>query len=60
MAEKDDGFWGVKEAGLLIGFSCDTIEKGATPWENEPVPFKSRCMEAVLDKGPKPVRRYFK
>jgi len=30
MAEKDDSFLGGKEAGLPIGFSRDTIEKGAT------------------------------
>jgi hypothetical protein len=60
MAEKDDSFLGGKEAGLLIGFSRDTIEKRATPWEDEHVPFKIRYVEAVLDKGAKPVRRYFK
>jgi len=59
MAEKDS-FRGGKEAGLLIGFSRDTIEKRATPWEDEHVPFKIRYVQAVLDKGAKPVRRYFK
>ena len=60
MAENDDSFMGGKEAGLLIGFSRDTIEKRATPWEDEHVPFKIRYVQAVLDKGAKPVRRYYK
>jgi hypothetical protein len=60
MAEKGDSFLGGKEAGLLIGFSRDTIEKRATPWEDEHVPCKIRYVEAVLDKGAKPVRRYYK
>ena len=51
---------GGKESGLLIGFSRNTIEKRATPWEDEHVPFKIRYAQAVLDKGAKPVRRYFK
>ena len=59
-AEKDDSYLGGKEAGLLIGFSRDTIEKRATPWEEEHVPFKIRYVEAVLDKDAKPVRRYYK
>ena len=60
MAEKDDSFLGGKEAGLLIGFSRDTIETWATPLEDEQVPSKIRYLEAVLDKGAKPVCRYFK
>ena len=60
MAEKEDSFLGGKEAGLLIGFSRDTIERRATPWEDEPVPFKVRYLEAVLDKRGKPVRRYYR
>jgi hypothetical protein len=60
MAEQDDSFLGGKEAGLLIGFSRDTIEKRATPWEDDHVPFKIRYVEAVLDRGAKPVRRYYK
>ena len=59
MAEKDS-FRGGKEVGLLIGFSRDTIEKKATPWEDEHVPFKTRYVQVVLDKGAKPVLRYFK
>ena len=53
-------FWAGRKPVFPSASPATRSKKGRLAREDEQDPFKIRYMQAVLDKGAKPVRRYFK